>query len=63
MAKSRGRMLLEQQKKGVVVEVEDSFTKEVIIKQLIASGISATKRESLQNLKKKLAQVELAKEE
>ncbi len=57
MAKSRGVMLAEQQasRGQVVLETEDGVTKEAIIKQLRASGVSANKSEKLSNLKKKLA--------
>jgi len=56
MAMSRGQMLAKQiAKNGKIIEVEDQVTKEALIKQLKARGIEATKRESLVNLKKKLA--------
>ena len=57
MAKSRGTLIAEQQKRsgGVVVVAEDQITKDSLIKRLAVLGIKATTKDSLAVLKKKLA--------
>ena len=58
MARSRGQMIADRIKANngqPIIEAEDALTKEMLIKQLSARGVEATKRESLANLKKKLA--------
>ena len=59
MAKSRGQMIAEREKRGQkVIDVEDAVTKESLIKTIRAKGGSANKGDSLAVLKKKLAATE-----